>query len=1042
MKHSFFITFLVLSLASHSAFAQNKFQRTPTVSTGSSIDISQLKPLKNIKKGVPPAANVLKNLTELNFKTLPPPTIARPEQPNLRFSNSSDAQPSMVTGSLVATAADARLQLQTYLEATQYFWKIKNVTSEFVTKKEETDDLGVTHTWLQQQYKGVDVWGGELIAHEKNGAIFMLNGNTFPTPTISNIVPAVSPEQAKQAIRSDVSRVSKLKTLTDAEKKLVKADAEPQLIIWHDDKKTPVLVWHWTIVPNILDRWEYFADAKTGKILNKYNNVCRFAHKENAHHEYHKDIKLEKNNTLAPPPLDGPATANATDLLGVTRLINTYQKGSAYYMIDISRPMYQATASTMPNDPIGAIWTLDAMNTSPSGNGFQYDHVTSSNNSWNNATAISAHYNGGVAYTYYKNTFNRNSINGAGGTIISLINVADDNGGGLDNAFWNGEAMFYGNGSQAFKPLARGLDVAGHEMSHGVIQSTANLNYQGESGALNESFADIFGAMIDRNDWQMGEDVVKIGSFPSGALRDLSNPHNGGSGLGSPGWQPQSYSERYTGSQDNGGVHINSGIPNFAYYKFANNAAVGKDKGEQVFYRALTKYLTKSSKFTDLRNAVIQSIADLNYGAAVNTAAVQAFDAVGIAGGSGGGTGGTNYQTSIPPNPGQDLILYSDAGQTKIFISNPAGTSPTVLSTTAHISKPSVSDDGSEVVFIGTDKKIHYIPIDWAAGSFGPEEIISDDPIWKNAALSKDGYQLAAVPEQEVNQIYTYDFNAVANPWKLFTLYNPTYTDGITTGDVKFADALEWDYSGNNVIYDSYNEINNGSAPVNYWDVGILRAYNKSAGTFGDGKIQKLFSSLPNGISIGDPTFSKNSPSVVAVDYINQDQDQYVVIGINIENGTTGTIYQNNQPGYPNYSRLDNKLIFGTNNNNTDLLVIANMAADKINATGTPATYKSNTKWGVWFANGTRVLTATADAEQPNLVKVFPNPTSNQLTIVQQEYFADSRYELYNILGEKISQQKLSENTTIVECSNFADGIYFLHIFGNGKQQVIKVVKN
>src|SRR5215203_7409311 len=98
----------------------------------------------------------------------------------------------------------------------------------------------------------------------------------------------------------------------------------------------------------------------------------------------------------------------------------------------------------------------------------------------------------------------------------------------MDNAFWNGSAMFYGNGNSSFRQLERGLDVAGHEMSHGVIQNTANLEYIGQSGALNESYADVFGAMIDRNDWQIGEDVVLPAVFPSGALRDLSNPNNGG----------------------------------------------------------------------------------------------------------------------------------------------------------------------------------------------------------------------------------------------------------------------------------------------------------------------------------------------------------------------------------------------------------------------------------------------------------------------------------------------------------------------------------
>jgi len=212
----------------------------------------------------------------------------------------------------------------------------------------------------------------------------------------------------------------------------------------------------------------------------------------------------------------GAEVANAPDLSNITRTINTWKEGSTYYMIDGSRSMFKVNASNMPDDPSGGIMTMNGQNRSPSSSNFVLSHISSSNNTWSDKTAVSAHYNAGKAYEYFLNAHARNSINGSGGTVLSIINVADDNGKSMDNAFWNGEAMFYGNGAQAFTPLAKALDVGGHEMSHGVIQNTANLMYQGESGALNESFADIFGAMIDRDDWKIGEDVVVKSFFPSG----------------------------------------------------------------------------------------------------------------------------------------------------------------------------------------------------------------------------------------------------------------------------------------------------------------------------------------------------------------------------------------------------------------------------------------------------------------------------------------------------------------------------------------------
>jgi bacillolysin len=156
-------------------------------------------------------------------------------------------------------------------------------------------------------------------------------------------------------------------------------------------------------------------------------------------------------------PLDGPATANATDLNNVTRTINTYQKNGSYFLLDASRSMF--AGGNIPDDPKGAIWTINAQNTSPENNNFSMVQVSSSNNTWNSKTAVSAHYNGGIAYEYFKNTYNRNSINGSGGTIISIINVNESDGSSMDNAFWNGFAMYYGNGNQSFKPLAGGLDV-------------------------------------------------------------------------------------------------------------------------------------------------------------------------------------------------------------------------------------------------------------------------------------------------------------------------------------------------------------------------------------------------------------------------------------------------------------------------------------------------------------------------------------------------------------------------------------------------------
>jgi Zn-dependent metalloprotease len=235
--------------------------------------------------------------------------------------------------------------------------------------------------------------------------------------------------------------------------------------------------------------------------------------------------------------------------------------------------------------------------------------------------------------------------------------------------------------------LAKGLDVAGHEMTHGVIDNTANLEYLSQSGALNESYADVFGSLIDRDDWRIGEDVVNLSFFPSGALRDLQNPNNGGTSPGDNGWQPKHMNEYQnlpeTPDGDNGGVHVNSGIPNRAYFLFANT--VGKTNAEKVYYKALTDYLVKSSQFIDMRNAIVQSATDFFGASSAEVAAAKsAFDQVGIGSGSGG-----DYEGDIDLNNGTDLIVATDGSESDLYLVPPTNPSQWVkLDVPAPISRP------------------------------------------------------------------------------------------------------------------------------------------------------------------------------------------------------------------------------------------------------------------------------------------------------------------------------------------------------------------
>ncbi|MCB0640032.1 MAG: M4 family metallopeptidase, partial [Phaeodactylibacter sp.] len=903
MNRIFILALLVIwfmggvpALAQKKAPLQN--QSTSTIKP----DPTALAPMKPIQADVPAGDQQPWQPLPTTFQSLPKLTPSVDQNSPVRVSR--DPQ----TGRVLQIEGHFLADLQAPFEvlATRYLDAVAEILGipsgeVFQVKNEHSDDQGYSHLRLQQIWAGLPIYGGELVLHFKGGEPYLLNGRTFDFPATSEAEPALSASAAKTLVRDHILAADANAFQGAMPEQLFAGPTETQELLWYplpDDPATVRLAWHVTMHPDLVQRLEYFVDAQTGEVLHFYNNACQFHH---PHTTACSHTATEKTEAFLPP---GPEVGNGTDLLGVNRSLNTWKQGSTYYLIDAARnEMFNNGQSTFPDDPVGVIWTLDGFHEDYSDPNFGVGHVTSSNNSWGNPESVSAHYNGGKAYEYFLSTFGRVSINGEGGNILSVVNVEDENGP-MDNAFWNGFAMFYGNGNFGFKPLARGLDVAGHEMSHGVVQATANLEYYGESGALNESFADVFGAMIDRDDWKIGEDVVQTSAFPSGALRDMQNPNQGGSGLNDPGWQPAHTNEQYSGNQDNGGVHINSGIPNRAFYLFAD--AVGKAKAEQVYYLALSDYLVKSSKFVDCRIAVISAATQL-YGSNSSevSAAAAAFDAVGILGGSGG-----NYQDDIGTNPGdpyllattpnfQDLFLYDGNGD---LLADP-------LTDFNPISRPSVTDDGSAIVYVSSDQRIRAIFIDWSTGYY-TEEVLHPDAIWRNIAVSRDGRRVAALTADVDNLLWVYDYGL--EEWQTFELYNPTYTQGVATGDALYADVLEWDFYGSAIMYDAFNRIEGGFGQVDleYWDIGFMHVWNAASNNWSNGTVSKLFSGLPENVSIGNPTFSKNSDYVIAFDYIDSYWNEYYIYGVNIQTGDYDVIYWNLDTGVPNYDVDDNGITF------------------------------------------------------------------------------------------------------------------------------------
>jgi Zn-dependent metalloprotease len=984
----------------------------------------------------------------------------------LKVKTSDAGLPTMIEGVLPTPQYVAQKTVEErvfqYLNAVEKAIQITKPSEEFVIKSIETDEIGQTHVRLQQVFGKIPVWGSQALVHETNEKVTLFNGIYFPTPSVNSLQPSVSNTDAELSVRADLSKKTGFSNLKQEVKEHIGGEQlRSELIIFHKNDKRDAerLAWHVTAYPNVVHRYEYFVDAQTGEILDSYHSSCTISGHVHGLNEASdmNEIAAEKplnteggvpNNTNA-FVVDGAFTATATDLLGLSRTINTYQVGTKYYMLDASRSMFSLASSTMPGKPVGAIQTLDANNTDEG----PYYYVSSTNNVWSNPTAVSSHFNAGKSYDYYKTVFNRNSINGKGGTVTSFINVTDG-GRSMDNAYWNGEAMFYGNGSQAFKPLARGLDVAGHEISHGVIQNTANLKYQGEPGAMNESFADIFGCMIDRDDWQIGEDVINGRTiFPTGYLRDMANPHNGGTNINSNGWQPQHVSEKYNGTQDNGGVHTNSGITNYAYYLFASNGSVGKAFAEQVFYRALSVYLVASSKFIDLRSAVEQSCKDLYpNNAAVLAAAQTAFTQVGI--GTGGSTTGTVYQQDLKVNPGADWVVYTTNDQSKLMLTNGATNTTLTLSSRGVLNKPSVTDNGSRIFYIGSDKKLYGVTLNWSTSTpTFTDVLVEGTPSWNNVAVSKDGTKIAG--NDGTDTLWLYSF--VNNPngvWKTFKLFNPTFSAGVDAGAVQYSDALEWDHFGTSVLYDAYNRITGqGSDAIEYWDVGNIEVWSNQTNTWlATPKIEKLFSDLPENTSIGDPTYAKNSPYIVAFDYIDDSgsSTEYYILAANTQTGdvtaAAAGIYQNNTVGYPSFSRTDDRILF-TNEDNAGAsrLAIVSLASSKLEPNGSPTIFKTDAQFGNWFANGSRILNAIGELDK-TAIEVSPNPFTDNLSVnITSETAANGKLEVIDLLGRTIKTAPLSivvgKNGVSLDTHSLQAGTYLLKISVGEKSRTTKIVK-
>jgi Zn-dependent metalloprotease len=261
--------------------------------------------------------------------------------------------------------------------------------------------------------------------------------------------------------------------------------------------------------------------------------------------------------------------------------------------------------------------------------------------------AVNEAYEGsGATYDLFFDIFERNSIDAKGLRLDSTVHYGEK----YENAFWNGDQMVYGDGDgELFQRFTRAIDVIGHELTHGVTEYEANLIYYGESGALNESFSDVFGSLVkqryqketaDQADWIIGEGLFTE-KVKGVGIRSMKAP---GTAYDDPVLgkdpQPAHIKDMYKGTADNGGVHINSGIPNYAFYLAAMAIHGGKtaeaggyvwEKAGQIWYIALRDRLRPDSNFSQAANVLVTVAGDLfGPGGAEQKAVRNAWKTVGV----------------------------------------------------------------------------------------------------------------------------------------------------------------------------------------------------------------------------------------------------------------------------------------------------------------------------------------------------------------------------------------------------------------------------
>lgn len=479
----------------------------------------------------------------------------------------------------------------------------------FIATQASRGVKGTEHVRMKRTYHGLEVIGGDLVMHQALGGKTTVSSTLKTINRPTSIVPSIT--KAEATVNAGAMLKSTISVVPQGDLVLFAAGKY---------RSKPTLAWRINFSGQSPDGgpadYTYIVNANTGAIMTKWSN-------------FHTAFKPGPDASC--PSGTAAEGTGKTVRLGDVKL-DTSKCGSVYKMVDRKRGM--GTTNNM------------AQRTSGKGVTFaDTDNVWGNNKVTDSASAgAEAHYGIATTWDYYKAVHDRNGIADDGRGAMSLVHY----GRNYFNAGWSDASftMVFGDGNPATSYPLTVLDVAGHEMSHGVTSRSAGLIYSGESGGLNEATSDIFGTMVeyfannpeDEGDYLIGERVYKANdNLPAGAmpvaLRYMFKPSL------DDGYSLDCWSSAAAGAE----VHSGSGIGNHFFYLLAegsvvpagfgagtaanlsaadlvcegpsNLVGIGRDKADKIWYLALTKYMTSDTNYSEARTASLSAASDL-YGAA------------------------------------------------------------------------------------------------------------------------------------------------------------------------------------------------------------------------------------------------------------------------------------------------------------------------------------------------------------------------------------------------------------------------------------------